>query len=140
VLIPSLHVTDSRTLICFCRLIFGFSIVFHNKLWWRLPCFKIKFFFCSPFPVVIPVATHINQVCLKYLNSDKYVWFVVLCCDSIEFCLLIHSTTLFNKVNKDPVYQTDLHFLKRLNSFEKDFGIQFTPLLYFSQNSFLQAS
>jgi len=50
-----------------------------------------------------------------------------LCCELIEFCLLIHSIALFNEVNKDPVYQTDLHFLKILNSFEKDFEIQFTP-------------
>jgi len=61
-----------------------------------------------------------------------------MCCDLIELCLLIHSTILFSKVNKDPVYQTDVHFLKRLNSFKKDFEIQFTPLMYFSQNSFLQ--
>jgi len=60
------------------------------------------------------------------LNSDKSVWFVVLSCDLIEFCLLIHSTALLNKVNKDPVYQTDLHFLKSSNSFQKDFKIQFT--------------
>jgi len=65
------------------------------------------------------------------LNSDKTVWFAALFCDWIVFCLLIHSTDLLNKVNKDPVYQTDLNFLKRLNSFEKDFEIQFTPLLVF---------
>jgi len=54
-----------------------------------------------------------NQVCLKHLNSDKSIWFVALCCDLIEFYLLIHSTAPISKVNKDPVYQTDLHFLKR---------------------------
>jgi len=57
------------------------------------------------------------------LNSDKSVWFVVLCCDLIEFCLLIHPTAMFSKVNKDRVYQTDLHSFKRLNSFRKDFEI-----------------
>jgi len=61
------------------------------------------------------------------LNSDKSVWFVALCWDLIVFYLLIHFTALISKVNKDPVYQTDLHFLKSQNSFEKDFEIQFTP-------------
>jgi len=61
------------------------------------------------------------------LNSDKSVWFGALYCDLIVFSLLIHSTALLSKVNKDPVYQTNLHFLKRSNSFEKDFEIQFTP-------------
>jgi len=73
------------------------------------------------------------------LNSDNSVWFAVLCCDLIEFGLLIHSTALFSKVNKDLVYQTDLHFLKRLNSFEKDFEIQFTPLV-FQPKHFLTSS
>jgi len=50
-----------------------------------------------------------------------------LYCNLIVFSLLIHSAALLSKVNKDPVYQTDLDFLKRSNSFEKDFEIQFTP-------------
>jgi len=79
---------------------------------------------------------HINQVCLNHLNSDKSIWVAVLCCDLIEFYLLIHSTALFIKVNKDPVYQTDLHFLKSSNSFEKDFEIQFTPPLVFQPKQF----
>jgi len=58
-----------------------------------------------------------------HLNFDKSVWFTALYCDLIEFCLMIHSTVLFRKVNKDPVYQTDLRFLKSSNSFEKDFKI-----------------
>jgi len=70
------------------------------------------------------------------LNSDKTVWFAALYCDWIIFCLLIHSAALLSKVNKDPVYQTDLHFLKGKIVFEKDFEIQFTPLLYFSQHIF----
>jgi len=61
------------------------------------------------------------------LNSDKTVWFAALFCDWIIFCLLIHSTALLSKVNKDPVYQTDLHFLKGKIVFEKNFDIQFTP-------------
>jgi len=48
------------------------------------------------------------------LNSDKSIWFAALCFDLIEFCLLIHSTALISKVDKDPVYQTDLHFLKKI--------------------------
>ena len=71
------------------------------------------------------------------MNSDKTVWFAALYCDWIVFCLLIHSNALLNKVNKDPVYQTDLNFLKRLNSFEKDFEIQFTPSLVFQPKLFL---
>jgi len=72
------------------------------------------------------------------LNSDKTVSFVALFCDWIVFCLLIHSTALLSKVNKDPVYQINLNFLKRLNSFEKDFEIQFTPPpLVFQPKQFL---
>jgi len=52
---------------------------------------------------------------------------------------MIHSIALFSKVNKDPVYQTDLHFLKSSNSFEKDFEIQFTPPLVFQPKQFLTA-
>ena len=43
VLTPSPHVTDSRTLNPVCKLAlscFWFSIIFPNKLWWRLLCFE----------------------------------------------------------------------------------------------------
>jgi len=72
------------------------------------------------------------------LNSDKSVWLAALYCDLIVFSLLIHSTALLSKVNKDPVYQTNLHFVKRSNSFEKDFEFQFTPPpLVFQPKQFL---
>ena len=69
-------------------------------------------------------------------NSNKIVWLAALSCDWIIFCLLVHSTALLSKVNKDPAHKTNLNFLKGQLIFEKDFEIQFTPLLYFSQNSF----
>jgi len=40
--------------------------------------------------------------------------------------------------NKDPVCETELHFTEKYQIVSKSFEIKFTPLLYFSQNSFQQ--
>ena len=39
-------------------------------------------------------------------------------CDWIIFYLLVHSTALLSKVNKDPAYKTNLNFLKGQLIFE----------------------
>ena len=62
VLIPSSCVTDSRTQnLVFhkpCFILFGFSLVSQNKLWWRLQTlFFFKFYFWVRYPVAISVVT-----------------------------------------------------------------------------------
>jgi len=86
VIIPSPHVTDSRTrTLVFADLLyqfFGFSIIFHDKLWWRLlfPNFQIIliYLFWIAFPIVdrwlrqkyILVLTY--YICCLYNQCNRY--------------------------------------------------------------------
>jgi len=77
VLIPSPHVTDFRTrnpVSQTMTLIFGFSIVLHNKLWWRILSlfFKIIFNFYFPFGSSSPSWSR-----LRHCHAVLVIWFLL---------------------------------------------------------------
>jgi len=96
VLIPSPRVTDSRQKFGFLQTLFylfGFSVVFQNKIWWRFQTLFLQILFLVRHPVASSVAieAYYATTCYGSTYCDAAYYGVAYCSFSNLVCGVVFT-------------------------------------------------